>query len=114
MARLREKHLPHRITITPLATETAEGETRGASTSDVPAYVEQKNRLVVDQRTDSPTFMQQITSTAFVVGLPDVVALPRTLVTVWAGTPYERESQVVATAPFDYRGTPNHVELYLE
>jgi len=67
MARLRKKHLPHHVTLTRVVGEGSEGETWSAPEPDVPAYVEQKTRLVVDRRSTSPTAGQQITSTTFVV-----------------------------------------------
>ena len=114
MARLRAKHLPHRVDLQPVAGETAEGTVPGELRVDRPAYVEQKSRLVVDRRAESPTLGQQVTSTTFVVLLTEDDVPPRTAVTVWKGTPRERTSQVVDSAFFNYRGTPSHVELYLE
>lgn len=114
MARLRAKHLPHQVDITRLTGEGAEGETWADPDVDRPAYVEQKSRLVVDRRSSSPTAGQEITSTTFVVLLLDDDTLPRSTVTVWKGTPRERASEVIDSAYFEYRGTPSHVELYLE
>ncbi len=114
MARLRKKHLPHRVDLRDLAGEGAEGIVRGPVRADRHAYVEQKTRLVVDRRGESPTIGQQVTSTTFVVLLPEDDAAPRTEVTVWKGTARERTAQVIDTAYFEYRGTPSHVELYLE
>jgi hypothetical protein len=114
MARLRAKHLPHRVTIRPFEGDGAEGDIWGDARTDRPAYVEQKTRLRVDRRSTSPTSGQEITSTAFVVMLPDDDTAPRSRVTVWAGTPRARTAEVIDAAFFDYRGTPSHVELYLE
>lgn len=114
MARLREKHLPHRVTLQPIDVETAETVERAAPIPDVPAYIEQKTHLRVDRRSTSATHGQEITSTTFVIVLPEHDVPPRTRVTVWAGTPRERTSEVIDSVFFDYRGTPNHVELYLE
>mgnify|MGYP006969648210 CR=1 FL=1 len=114
MTRLRRKHLPHTVTLQHLEGEGAEGEIWGTPVPDVPAYVEQKTRLVVDRRGESPTLGQEITSTTLVILLPEHTAQPRTRVTVWAGTDRERTSEVIDAAFFDYRGTPNHNELYLE
>lgn len=114
MARLRRKHLPHRVTMQPLGAETAEGETWGEAVPDVPAYVEQKTQLRVDRRSTSETFGQEITSRTMVILLPEDDAQPRTRVTVWDGTSRERTSEVIDSEYFDYRGTPNHVVLYLE
>lgn len=114
MTKLRRKHLPHRVTLQPVSVETAETVERAEPIPGVPAYVEQRTRLRVDHRTRSDTFGQEITSSTLVVVLPEHDVPPRTRVTVWAGTPRERTSEVIDSAFFDYRGTPNHVELYLE
>lgn len=114
MPRLRAKHLPHRVDIKPHEGDGYKGDIWGTERTDRPAYVEQKTRLVVDRRATSPTRGQEITSTAFVVLLLDDDTAPRSLVTVWKGTPRERTSAVIDSAYFEYRGTPSHVELYLE
>lgn len=114
MVRLRAKHLPHRVRLVELLGEGAEGDIWADPREDRPAYVEQKTRLVVDRRSTSPTFGQQVTSTTFVVLLLDDDVLPRTKVTVWPGKRRERTSEVIDSAYFEYRGTPSHVELYLE
>jgi hypothetical protein len=112
--RLRKKHLPHRANIQDLAAETAEGETYSAPRTDVPAYFEQKSRLVVDRRSASPTAGQEVVSTAFVVILIEDDTLPGALVTMFPGQPRERTAEVISSEYFDYsRKTPNHVELYL-
>lgn len=113
MARLRKKHLPHRIDITRLAGEGAEGDTWADPDTDRPAYVEQKSKLVVDRRSTSSTFGQEITSTAFVVLLTSDDVLPRSTVTVFKGTPRERTADVIESAFFDYPRAPSHVELFL-
>lgn len=112
--RLRKRHLPHRVTIERLQGETAEGTSYAAPAADRPAYVEQKSRLVVDRRSTSETAGQEVTATTLVVLLPGDDTAPGSYVTVFAGTPRRRRSQVIDSALFDYRGTPNHVELYLE
>lgn len=114
MVRLRKKHLPHRVDITRLVGEGAEGDIWAAPDTDRHAYVEQKARLVVDRRSNSPTAGQEITSSTFVVLLITDDTLPRSRVTVWAGTPRERTSEVVAAEFYSYPGTPGHTELYLE
>lgn len=114
MVRLRAKHLPHRVTIQPLEGEGAEGDIWGDARMNRPAYVEQKTRLVVDRRSSSPTAGQEVTSTTFVVLLLEDDTLPRSRVTVWGGTSRARTSEVIDSAYFEYKGTPSHVELYLE
>lgn len=115
MPRLRRKHLPHRVTVTPFLGDTAEGDAWGAPIPDVPAYVEQTTSLRVDRRSTSPTSGQEITSTTTVILLPEHDYPPRTKVTVWEGTPRERTSEAIDSALGMYNArTPNHVELYLE
>jgi hypothetical protein len=115
MAQLRARHLPHRVIVQPFEGDTAEGDSWGDPVEDIPAYAEQKTSLKVDRRSTSPTAGQQITSTTTVVLLPQHDYLPRTRVTVFAGTPRERTSEVIDSALGMYNSrTPNHVELYLE
>jgi len=114
VARLRKKHLRHRVDIVRFGGDGAEGDIWADPVLARPAYVEQKSRLVVDRRSTSPTSGQEVTSTTFVVLLLDDDAQPRTKVTVWKGTPRERTSEVIDSAYFEYDGTPSHVELYLE
>ncbi len=114
MARLRRKHLPHLVDIVRLSGETSTGEAWAEVDLDRPAYVEQKSRLVVDRRSTSETVGQQVIATTLVVLLTEDDTMPRSRVTVHKGTPRERTSEVIDSAYFEYRGTPNHVELYLE
>jgi hypothetical protein len=114
MPRLRARDLPHSIVFRTV-TETAEGKTPSAWSEPLPAYVEQKTRLIVDRRATSATSGQEITSTTRVILLPENDIPPTSQVKVWAGTPRERTSEVIASAKFDYdRRTPNHVQLDLE
>jgi hypothetical protein len=114
VTRLRKSHLPHRVAIQPLEGEGAEGDIWGETRTNRPAYVEQRSRLVVDRRAGSPTAGQEITSSTFVVLLLADDTLPRSRVTVWGGTSRARTSEVIDSAYFQYKGTPSHVELYLE
>lgn len=115
MPRLQKRHLPHNVTITPHLGDGAEGDIWGTPIPDVPALVEQKTHLRVDRRSSSPTSGQEIQSSTTVVVLPKHDALPRSRVTVWAGTPRERTSEIVDSALGMYnQRTPNHAELFLE
>lgn len=115
MARLRPRHLPHRVDFTPLARDSAEGDVRGSAVTDRPAYVEQKSRIVVDRREGSATLGQQIMATTLVVTLLADDHPPRTQITVWKGTPRQRTSEVVSSERFEYSDrTPNHIEYWLE
>lgn len=114
MPRLRAKHLPHRIDYRTPPAAAAVGTIPGDLAVDRPAYVEDKQRLVTDQRPNSETFGQEITATTFVVVLPEDDMLPGAEVTVHKGSIRKRTSQVVASAKFDYnKRTPNHIELWL-
>lgn len=114
MPRLRKKHLPHRIDVTLAAGVNMFGPVLADPSLDVPAYVEQKTRLVIDRRAESPTKGQEITSTTFVVALSDTDIPPGATVTVWKGTAFERTSTVITRDVFDYPGAPSHLELFLE
>jgi hypothetical protein len=115
MGRLRARHLPHRVKIERIAGEGAEGVTYADPVEGVPAYVEQKSRLVIDRRAGSGTIGQEVTATTVVVLLPDQDTAPGSKVTVHAGTWRERTSTVIDSALGMYNArTPNHVELYLE
>lgn len=114
MARLRKKHLPHRIDIEPFGGDGAEGDIWEAKRTDRPAYVEQRARLRVDRRSTSPTSGQEIVSSTFIVVLTGDDCAPRSRVTVWPGTPRERTAEVIDSVLYDYPGTPGHAELFLE
>ncbi|TQL46674.1 hypothetical protein FB562_2198 [Homoserinimonas aerilata] len=114
MARkLRARDLPHRVDITRLTGEGAEGET-WATTPDRPAYVEQKAKLVVDRRSTSPTAGQEVTASTFIVLLLEDDAQPRSKVTVWPGTPREREAEVITSAYLEHKKAPSHIEIWTE
>lgn len=110
--RLQKKHLPHLIDVTSLTGEGAEGETWGDPVVDVAAYVEHKTKLVVDRRTSSTTNGQEVTAQTFIVMLTADEVLPRTKITVWKGTPRERQVEVIDSHFFDYPRTPSHVEIF--
>ncbi len=113
MPRLQKRHLPHRVSIRHLIGEGNDGKEFSDWQHDVPAYVEQKSRKIIDRRSTSTTSGTEITTDTFVVLLPENDALPGAEVQVWAGTPRERTSEVAASNKFDYRRTPSHVEAYL-
>jgi len=114
MARLTKKHLPHRVDVKLFLGDTGRGEKWSEWITDVPAYVEQKTRLVVDRRATSATVGQEVTSTTFVVVLHENELLPRTQVKVWKGTPRERTSEVIDGSFYSYPRAPNHSQASLE
>lgn len=114
MSGLRAKHLPHKVTVQLLAGEGAEGPTFSAPDIGRPAYVEQKTRLVVDRRSSSPTFNQEITASTFVIMLTADDMAPGSLITVWAGTPRERTAAVIDSALYEYPRAPSHLEIVAE
>jgi hypothetical protein len=113
VARLRARHLPHRIDITRLTGSSSEGPTWAAPDLSRPAYVEQKSKLVIDRRSTSSTAGAEVTSSEFIVILTQDDVLPGSQVTVHKGTARERTADVISSALFTYPGTPSHVELYL-
>jgi hypothetical protein len=113
MARLREKHLPHRVILTRFLGDGPEGDV-WADPVEARAYVEQKTRLKVDRRSTSPTSGQEIAASTMIVLLTADDVLPRSKVTVWPGTPRERTSEVVNSDFYDYPRTPSHVEAFTE
>ncbi|GAA3730114.1 hypothetical protein GCM10022239_03400 [Leifsonia bigeumensis] len=114
MPRLRAKHLPHLVDVKVLLGETSEGESWSDWIEDVPAYVEQKSKLVVDRRSTSPTAGQEVTSSTFVVVLHDNDLSPRSMVKVWKDTPRERTSEVVTSDYFSYPRAPGHTQAFLD
>ena len=114
MPTLKSRHLPHMVDVKVLLGESAEGEQWSDWVENVPAYVEQKAKLVIDRRSTSPTAGQEITSTTFVVVLHENDLAPRSLVKVWKGTPRERTSEVVASDFYSYPKAPNHTQAHLE
>jgi len=114
MATLKKKHLPHRVDVKTLLGESAEGEVWSDWVLDVPAYVEQKSKLVVDRRSTSTTMGQEITSTTFVVVLHANDLVPRSMVKVWKGTARERTSEVIDSSFYSYPRTPSHSQAFLD
>lgn len=114
MPTLRTRHLPHLVDVKVLLGESAEGEVWSDWILNVPAYVEQKAKLVIDRRSTSPTAGQEITSTTFVVVLHKNDLVPRSQVKVWKGTARERTSEVVTSDYYDYPRAPNHTQAFLD
>lgn len=114
MVRLRAKHLPHIVSIERFTGDGAEGSTWATADTGVPAYVEQKSKLIIDRRSSSPTVNTEVTASAFVVLLAADDVLPESYVTVWAGTARERRAQVISSAFFDYPRAPSHVEVWTD
>ncbi|WP_213816184.1 hypothetical protein [Glaciihabitans sp. dw_435] len=111
MARLRKKHLPHRVTITRLTGEGAEGPTWADPVPDIPAYTEGKSKLVIDRRSTSETAGAEVLAATFFVLLTTDDVLPGSKILSAAGTPRERTSEVIDSTLFNYNETtPNHVE----
>ena len=114
MATLKKRHLPHRVDVKTLLGESAEGEVWSEWIEDVPAYVEQKSKLVVDRRSTSTTNGQEITSTTFVVVLHANDLVPRSMVKAWKGTARERTSEVIDSSFYAYPRTPSHTQAFLD
>lgn len=113
MPRLKASHLPHKVEISRLTGEGADGAIF-ADFVEAPAYVEQKSKLLIDRRSASSSYNQEVTSDTFIVLLTKDDVLPGSRIKVWAGTPRERVAEVIASAFFEYKRTPSHVEVWTD
>ena len=90
---------PHTVTIRAYAGRTGTGHS-WADAVDVAAEVKDEQKLVRDA-----AGVEVVSSTQVSVGL-DVVAPVGSKVTVWAGTPSERTSEVISVGRNDNRDSP--------
>ncbi|WP_146114015.1 hypothetical protein [Arthrobacter sp. MYb211] len=100
--------MPHKITYKPLLGQGPNGQVYGAPVEIERAYVEDKVQVIkIADGAD-------VASSSFIVVDPDVVIPPESLITVWTGTPRERESRLMQSNYFQHPSAPSHVVLYLE
>lgn len=114
MAAYPRSLLRHRVTLAAFVDDGAEGDIYAGPVPDVPAYVEHRAHLVVDRRSTSLTFGQEITARTLVLVPLEHDIQPRGRVTVWAGTDRERTSEVIDSIRFDDADIPSHIEIHLE
>ena len=100
--------LPHKVTFRPYEGEGPRGPMYGSPVEIGHAYVEDKHKLV---RAGSDT---EVLSSTLVVVDPHWHVPDESLVTVWAGTPREREAKVILTSLYDHPRAPSNLEIRLE
>lgn len=109
MAAVPDFLLGHRVTIEPYEGEGAYGPTFGTAVTNVPAFVEDRRRLVRDRNGD------EVVSETTVIVKPTVTCPAESRVTVWPGTSRQRTARVVVASRHDGGGlpTPDHLEIAL-
>lgn len=105
--RISKRLLPHKISFRPYTGEGPRGATYGPLTLVNRAYVEDKSQLVINKDGVEER------SGSFVVVDPHWDIPVESLVTIWEGTPRERESRLISNALKDHPETPSHLQLYL-
>lgn len=101
---------PRRITVTPRPTRTSDRMVPGVPVPDVPAYFDDRQTTVSDER--EGTGPGEVTATGFVMTYTEGYAAPGSLITTRPGTPHERTDTVVAAALFDDPRGPEHAEMW--
>lgn len=103
----------HTVDLYPIATgRSADGAVSGTPLLGRAAIVDEKTKLVEDQR-DGAEPGTQVTSTALVFVMLEDYVKPGSDAVLRPGTPVERRSQVVAAAYYDHPSGPEHAELWL-
>lgn len=105
--RIPARLLPHTITIKPYLGEGRNGSIYGPAEAWDRMYVEDKT-AVLKTSGDS-----EKTSRGFIVTDPERSIPELSLVTVWAGTPREREAQVLSTDFASMPRMPSNITAYL-
>lgn len=105
--RIPARLLPHTITIKPCTGEGRNGPTYGPKQTWNRVYVEDKTAVL--KGADGA----EKTSRGFIVTDPERAIPELSLVTVWAGTPREREAQVLSTDFASMPRMPSNITAYL-
>lgn len=105
--RIPARLVPHTITIKPYLGEGRDGPIHGPSQIWTRVYVEDKTAVL--KGADGA----EKTSRGFIVTDPERDIPELSLVTVWAGTPREREAQVLATDFASMPRMPSNITAYL-
>ncbi|OJX94083.1 MAG: hypothetical protein BGO96_09765 [Micrococcales bacterium 73-15] len=112
MKRLPASWTPHSITVKPYLGDGANGATYGPPITLSPSqgtgvYVEDVQELVTD------TAGREVASSGRVHMSFQDVPLAGSLITVWVGTPFSREAEVVKTARHYHPAWPGYGIAYL-
>lgn len=114
MVRPSAADLVHEVDLFPIATGGGSDGTRQAEPLLArPAIVDEKQRLVRDQRTGDGHGAEVSSSGIVFLFLEDYVK-PGSDVLIRKGTPAERRANVIAVAYYDHPEAPEHVELFLD
>lgn len=99
--------MPHRISFRKYTGQGPRGPVHAPLVLVGRAYIEDKTQLVRNK--DGA----ETTSSAFVVVDPHWDIPPESLVTIWEGTPREREALLISSGLKDHPEAPSHLQLYL-
>lgn len=105
--RIPSRLLPHTIIIKPFLGEGRNGPVYGPAQTWDRMYIEDKNEVMKSREGD------ELISQSFVVTDPERDIPLQSLVTVWVGTPREREAQVLATNFASMPAMPSNITAYL-
>lgn len=112
--RIPDYYLEHRVTLKPIRDV---GSSTGAlfhpEIRNVKALIADKRTTVVDQRPASETRGEEIIVSGQVVMQKESYVKPGSLVTIWGGTPMEREAEVVAATYADHKRAPSSSTVWI-
>ena len=107
--------LEHRVNIQPISkVGSSVSPGYGEGRKGIHALVIDKRSRVVDQRVSSETKGQEILSSAHILLRAEQWVAPGSLVTVWPGTPMERECEVVAAGYNMHSIAPESAQLWVK
>lgn len=112
MKRLPARWLPHKVTVSPFRGVGGAGPIFGAPYDLDPAegrgvYLEDAREVVVDG-----DGTEVVSETRFFCNFDDAPP-EKSRVTVWVGTPFEREAPVVRVGRFEHPNWPGYAEVRL-
>lgn len=112
--RLPERDLPHRPTLHGIGRVAGDGTKTYQAGRAVPALVIMTETLVRDERPDSPTKGDEITTSATLITNLENYVPPGSLVDILQGTPAARKVEVVAAHYNDHPIAPSSAKLFLK
>lgn len=112
MRRLPSRWTPHRVTVRPFRGVGGAGPIYGVPYDLSPdtgtgVYLEDARDVVIDA-----DGTEVVSSTRFFCSFEDAPP-EKSLVTVWVGTPFEREAPVVRVGRFEHPNWPGYAEVRL-
>lgn len=112
MKRLPDRWRPHKVTVRPFMGVGGAGPVYGDRYDLDPAegrgvYLEDAREVVIDSEGT-----EVVSNTRFFCNFDDAPP-EKSMVTVWVGTPFEREAPVVRVARFEHPRFPGYAEVRL-